>query len=233
MVSAPRTHIIIAAAGFGSRYGNKLPKQYCLMQGRPVLMHTIEALRRALPDADLLLVISPEMQSLWAELCAEDGFQSPRLVMGGATRWESVRNAVRALEAADADTVMVHDGARPVVPADMCRRLLAAIEGGALAAVPVVEVTDSLRLLQGESSRSVDRSRLRAVQTPQAFRASAIRGAYELPYSPAFTDDASVAEAAGLGAPALVEGSPFNIKITHPFDIEIAALYMGGIVFYP
>lgn len=226
MVGRRRIHIIIAAAGFGSRYGNKLPKQFCLMEGEPVLMRTVRALRAALPEAALTLVISPESEQLWAGLCAERGFDSPPVVMGGSTRWESVRHAVEAIEAEEGDIVMVHDGARPIVPPEMAMRLAEAIDGGASAAIPVVAVTDSLRLLEGEgSSRSVDRSRLVGVQTPQAFRADVIKASYRLPYSPVFTDDASVAEAAGYGAPALVEGSPFNIKITHPLDIEIARIF--------
>lgn len=231
MVRDRNIHIIIAAAGFGSRYGDKLPKQYCLLGGEPVLMHTIRALRRALPKAELTLVISPEMQDLWAGLCAEHSFESPRTVMGGGSRWESVRNAVEAIPAEGADIVMVHDGARPVVTPQMARRLADAIDCGAVAAIPVVGVTDSLRMLQdGGGSSSVDRSRLVAVQTPQAFRADTLKAAYRLPYSPLFTDDASVVEAAGFGAPALVEGSPFNIKITHPHDIEVAAIYLKSIM---
>lgn len=198
------------------------------MRGEPVLMHTIRALREALPEAALHLVISPEAEPLWAELCAEHGFESPATVMGGSTRWESVRNAVEAIEANDGDIVMVHDGARPIVPAQMVRCLADAIDEGAAGAIPVVAVTDSLRHLDdGGASHSVDRSRLVAVQTPQAFRADVIKSAYGLPFSPLFTDDASVVEAAGYGAPVLVEGSPFNIKITHPLDIEVAELYIN------
>lgn len=226
MVRERSIYVIIAAAGFGSRYGNKLPKQFCLMEGEPVLMHTIRALRRALPQARLAVVISPESEALWAGLCAEHGFDSPAVVMGGSTRWQSVKNAVDALDASESDIVMVHDGARPIVPEAMVRRICDAICDGASAAIPAVGVTDSLRLLEpGGASRSVDRSKLVAVQTPQAFLAGKLKEAYRLPFSPAFTDDASVFEAAGFGSPALVEGSPFNIKITHPLDIEVASVY--------
>lgn len=214
--------VIIVAAGRGSRFGSDLPKQYCLLAGKPVLMRTVEAFRRALPYAEILLVISKEMEALWIDLCREHGFSSPRLVYGGATRWESVKLAVEAINPDDADIVMVHDGARPIVSADMVGRLLSEMEHSA-AAIPVVPVTDSLRIVMDGGSQAIDRAPLRAVQTPQAFAGSAIKQMYALPYSPMFTDDASVYEAAGFGSPALVPGSPSNLKITHPTDLAIAA----------
>lgn len=214
--------LIIVAAGHGSRFGSDLPKQYCLLAGSPVLMRTVEALRHALPEADIAVVISKEMGGLWADLCREHGFASPRIVYGGATRWESVKLAVEAIDPADADIVMVHDAARPIVSADMVARLLQALQHST-AAIPVVPVTDSLRIITPAGSQAVDRSQLRAVQTPQAFAGSVIKAMYALPYSPAFTDDASVYEAAGYGSPALVAGSPSCIKITHPADLAIAA----------
>lgn len=218
--------VIIVAAGSGSRFGSDLPKQYCLLAGRPVLMHTIEAFRRALPEAEIILVISREMEGLWADLCREHGFESPRIVYGGATRWESVKNAVEAIAPSDADIVMVHDGARPIVAPDMVARIMAEMER-ASAAIPVVPVTDSLRIVTAVGSQAIDRAPLRAVQTPQAFRGSVIKQMYALPYTPLFTDDASVYEAAGFGSPALVPGSPSNLKITHPTDLAIASALLS------
>lgn len=215
-------HVIIVAAGRGSRFGSDLPKQFCLLAGKPVLMRTIEAFRGPLPDAEIILVISKEMEGLWTDLCREHRFDSPRLTYGGATRWESVKRAVEAINPDDADIVMVHDGARPIVSADMVERLLSEMEHST-AAIPVVPVTDSLRIVMDGGSQAIDRTPLRAVQTPQAFAGAAIKQMYALPYSPMFTDDASVYEAAGLGSPSLVAGSPSNIKITHPTDLAIAA----------
>lgn len=218
--------VIIVAAGRGSRFGSDLPKQYCLLAGRPVLMHTVDAFRRTLPDAEIILVISREMESLWTDLCREHSFASPRIVYGGATRWESVKNAVQSISPADTDTVLVHDGARPIVDAGMVSRLLAEMVQSS-AAIPVVPVTDSLRIVMEGGSEAIDRSHLRAVQTPQAFFGAAIKSMYDMPYSPLFTDDASVYEAAGFGSPALVAGSPSNIKITHPTDLAIAEALLG------
>lgn len=218
--------VIIVAAGCGSRFGSERPKQFCLLAGRPVLMRTVEAFSRALPDAEIMLVISKEMEGLWAEMCGEYGFASPPTVCGGATRWESVKRAVEAINPDDADIVMVHDGARPIVGAPMLGRILAETRQSA-AAIPVVPVTDSLRKVTDGGSLAIDRSTLRAVQTPQAFSGAAIKEMYALPYSPLFTDDASVYEAAGLGSPRLVDGDPACIKITHPSDLAVAEALLG------
>lgn len=214
--------VIIVAAGSGSRFGAGLPKQYCLLDGRPVLMRTIDAFRRAIPYADITIVINRDMEELWADLCHKCRFTSPSIAYGGSTRWESVKNAVQAISPADTDIIMVHDGARPIVEAEMVGRILQAMLT-CEAAIPVVPVTDSLRIITADGSQAIDRAPLRAVQTPQAFRGAAIKAMYSLPYSPLFTDDASVYEASSRGALAIVPGSPSNLKITHPTDLLVAA----------
>lgn len=225
--SATPVTAIIVAGGTGSRFGADIPKQYCLLEGRPVLMHAIDAMRRALPGARLAVVISREMESLWHELCEEHRFDSPQIVYGGATRWESVANALSALGiTGDTDGIVaIHDGARPLPSPDMTRRVID-VASRHHGAIPATAVTDSLRVIDPATGTShpVDRSLYRAVQTPQAFPAKLLADAYHLPYNPAFTDDASVMMAAGYGDIALVEGDPCNIKITHPADIEIAAI---------
>lgn len=224
-------NIIIVAAGSGSRFGAELPKQFVTLGDVPVLMHTLVRLARAVPQARVALVLSPGYTDFWARACAMHGFTSPEVVIGGASRWESVRNAVMAIPAGrstEADITLVHDGARPSLRSDMVRRVISAIEGGAEAAIPVVAVTDSIRAITTDgASQPIDRNALVAVQTPQGFRADILRQAYELPYQPTFTDDASVYQALTGRSPQLVEGSPTNIKITTPRDIDIAALYMG------
>ena len=195
---------IIVAAGTGSRFGGDLPKQYCLLQGRPLLMTTIERLRRATPEAHILLVVSAGMHSFWDELCAQHGFTSPAVVHGGATRFESVSRGIAAVPE-DAEAISVHDGARPLIDADTVARTLSALEQSGA----------------DGSSAIVDRTGIVAVQTPQVFRAASLRRAYALPFSPQFTDDASVMEAAG-GRIALAEGNTYNIKVTRPADLRLA-----------
>lgn len=222
-----RLCFIVVAGGSGSRFGADLPKQFCDLAGRPVLMHTIERLRSAVPQADVVIALRTDCMDLWDELCRRHGFISPRVTPGGETRWHSVKNAIEAVSP-DTEIIGVHDAARPVIDAPMIKRLLDAIDRGAAGAIPAVAVTDSLRMIDpGNSaapSHAVDRSLFRAVQTPQMFRADMLRRAYSLPYRKEFTDDASVMEHAGFGPLELTEGNPLNIKITHPLDLKIASL---------
>ena len=222
-MKAQHIYNIIVAAGSGSRFGAALPKQYCLMNGRPVLMYTIENMRVALPDSHIVLVLNKDFVDYWAELCEQYSFESPCVVVGGDSRWQSVKNAIDTIPD-DAEVITVHDGARPIVDRMMVERLIAALND-APGAIPVVSVTDSLRRVNEQGSAPVDRSQYKAVQTPQAFHADKLVAAYSLPFNPTFTDDASVMAAMGYEV-ALVEGDTYNIKITNPLDIEIAQLYL-------
>lgn len=217
---------IIVAAGSGSRFGANLPKQYCLLENRPVLMHTIENMRKACPGSNIVLVISKSHEKLWDNLCDEYGFDSPPVVYGGETRWQSVKNAIDAIADSGVEIITVHDGARPFVDERLVENVLAGV-ACCSGAIPVIPVNDSLRMIlaDGEST-PVDRSEYRAVQTPQAFRADRLIEAYKLPYRESFTDDASVMKAAGYDDIRLVDGNPRNIKITLPDDVDIASVYM-------
>lgn len=219
-------YAIIVAAGSGSRFGGDTPKQFCMLGDMPVLMHTVKRIGRALPQAKLAIVLNDSYVGLWEKMCERYGFVSPLVVSGGATRWESVKRALESLNPDAESIVYIHDGVRPVVPSAMMKNIAKAIAISD-AVIPAIPVTDSLRRINADgSSEAEDRSALVAVQTPQAFRAGKLMAAYRLPFSDNFTDDASVYEAAGYGSPVLVEGSPLNIKITHPRDIEVAALYI-------
>lgn len=224
-----RNYEIIVAAGSGSRYGGTLPKQFCDLAGRPLLMTTVERMRESDPGAEIVLVLSAGMIPVWHEMCESLGFESPRLIAcGGATRAESVRNAMALVDVSVARRVGVHDGARPVITRDLVKRLDEAIDNGADGAIPAVAVTDSLRRLNADgSSEAVDRSRFMAVQTPQFFRADRLAAAYAEFFSPSATDDASLMEAAGFTDLRLVRGSPHNIKVTNPGDIAIAEIYLA------
>ncbi|MDE7459113.1 MAG: 2-C-methyl-D-erythritol 4-phosphate cytidylyltransferase [Muribaculaceae bacterium] len=223
----PSIEIIIVAAGSGLRYGAPLPKQFCLLAGRPLLMHTIDRLRSLMPEAGLTIVISRDMADFWQKLCSDYKFRSPRIVFGGSSRWESVRNAISSSDE-KAGIIMVHDGVRPLVDSNIINGLTEALDDPDVdGAIPAIPVTDSLRALRADGlSESVDRSIMRAVQTPQAFRANCLRQAYSLPYRDSFTDDASVMEAAGFSNLRLTGGSASNIKITNPGDIAVAELLM-------
>ncbi|MDE7397747.1 MAG: 2-C-methyl-D-erythritol 4-phosphate cytidylyltransferase [Muribaculum sp.] len=220
-------YVIVVAAGSGTRFGASLPKQFCDLDGRPVLMWTIDRLRRGIGDCRMILVLSESGRDIWHEMCIDCGFESPEIVIGGSTRWESVKNALNTIgPLGHDDMVLVHDGARPLVSAQVIGRLLEAMEYSE-SALPCIRPVDSFRLLDDNGgSRPLDRSRLLAVQTPQAFRGDALQKAYATDYSPLFTDDASVMAAAGFPDPVIVDGDPRCIKITLPADIGLASLYL-------
>lgn len=219
---------IIVAAGSGARFGSKLAKQWHLLDGKPVLMHTIERFRTATPEANIIIVLNRNDLDFWQSLCEKYNFVSPAIVFGGASRWESVRNAVEMVPLSNSSFITVHDGARPLVPGIVIKNVLRALEEGCDGAIPSIPVTDSLRTINetGESS-PVDRNKFVSVQTPQGFKASLLKKAYLLPFDSIFTDDASVMSAAGFSNIELVEGSSLNIKITHPFDLLTAELILS------
>ena len=223
-----KIHIIIVAAGSGSRFGGPLPKQFCLLAGRPVLMHTVDALH-GVPGAVLTLVLSRHDHSLWRDLCVRYDFKSPEVVYGGASRFESVRNALSRV-ADDTNIIMVHDGARPFPSPEMISDLLASFADRAcMGALPSLPITDSIRRIVGAKNEAVNRADYRTVQTPQAFRASVLLDAYRnAPGDVAFTDDASVVEYNDNGSCRidLVQGDARNIKITNPGDIRLAEFFL-------
>lgn len=225
MADSSKISIIVVAAGSGSRFRSDVPKQFCLLDGCPVVVHALRRLREALPSAQAIVVISSRESSRWAEISRAYGLDGVAVAHGGASRWESVRNGLSLVDS-EAEVVLVHDGARPLVDTPTVKRVVDAARNSD-GAIPVVDVVDSLRMVSGDgSSVPVDRSVYKAVQTPQGFPASKLRQAYALPFSPLFTDDASVMAAAGYTDISLVEGAVSNLKITNPRDIEVARVFL-------
>lgn len=230
-----KKQILIVAGGKGLRMGGDLPKQFMPLQGKPLLMHTLEAFRRWDASAELVLVLPADHQPYWQMLCREIGCGVPHSVAtGGETRFHSVRNGLEFLRKDNAsgseDTlsglIAVHDGVRPFVSAEVIEACFAAAAQSG-SAVPVVPMIDSLRQQDADGSHPVDRTRYFAVQTPQVFRADLLQQAYQQPYSPLFTDDASVVEALGEKI-QMVPGSRENIKITTPLDLVVAEALCFG-----
>lgn len=215
-----KNYVIIVAGGKGLRMGGEIPKQFLPVKGKPVLMRTLEVFHAYDPHLELILVLPVDQQAYWEKLCTTYGFTLPhRVADGGETRFHSVKNGLALVD--EEGLVGVHDGVRPFVSLEVirdCYREAAQKE----AVIPVVEVVETLRKLVGESeSETVPRSRYRLVQTPQVFTVSLLKQAYAQPYSPMFTDDASVVEAAGH-AVHLIPGNRENIKLTTPFDLKVA-----------
>lgn len=219
---------IVVAAGSGSRYGGNLPKQFCLLDQRPLLMTTLERLHRHTPDWELIVVLSPDMTDLWKSMCAEHNFTLPhRIVEGGPTRAHSVRNAIRTLDPDSYGLISVHDAARPIVTDSLISNLLEALPGTD-GVIPSCPVTDSIRIVAADgSTKAVDRKLYRSVQTPQIFPAAKLAEAYRRELRPEFTDDASVMEAAGFCNLRLTDGDPHNIKVTNPGDMAVAEIYLS------
>ena len=211
--------VIIVAGGSGKRFGTGLPKQFLELNGLPVIMHTIQAFHRFDPEIEIILVLPEAHFDFWQELKLKHDFTiAHQVVGGGAERFYSVKNGLMAVTVDG--IVGIHDALRPLVSeATLVNCFAAAREFGN--AIPVVAPADSIRKLTAASSEQVNRNEYRLVQTPQCFRKQDILKAFEQDYSVVFTDDASVAEAAGQEI-FLVEGNRENIKITTPEDLIIA-----------
>ena len=219
-----KLYTIIVAGGKGLRMGKDLPKQFLPVDGTPILMHTLQAFYDYEPSMTLIVVLPSDQQAYWSRLCGDYHFTIPHLVVkGGKTRFHSVKNGLACIK--EEGLVAVHDGVRPFVHRDTIDRCFAAAQESG-AAVPVVEVVDSLRKMEDDDSNAVSRKDYRIVQTPQVFDISLLKAAYEQPYTDDFTDDASVVEAYGRKI-SLVEGNRENIKITSPFDLVIAEAFLN------
>jgi len=214
-------YIIIVAGGKGIRTGWDLPKQFLLLNGRPVLMHTISAFYDFDPQIHIILVLPKDYTGYWSQLCVDFKFDiSYQIVSGGDTRFQSVKNGLEKVERGA--LVGVHDGVRPLIDQQLISKLYktASEKKGAY---PVIPLIDSIRELDDkEESHAVDRSKYRLVQTPQVFWSDILIDAYNQKYRDDFTDDVSVVEAAQIIRPAMIEGNPDNIKITAAVDLMIA-----------
>jgi len=219
-------YVVIVAGGSGKRMGAEIPKQFLELVGKPVLMHTIERFK-AFNEAIEIITVLPENQlRYWYELQKKYSFTVPQtLVKGGSTRFYSVRNGLKFVNVPG--LVAIHDGVRPFVSIDTIKRCFETAEklGNA---IPVISLSDSIRMLTDQGSVPVDRRQMRLIQTPQVFSSALIKKAYKQNYRPEFTDDATVLEING-GKINLVEGNRENIKITNPEDLLISKALLPGI----
>ena len=212
-------YAVIVAGGTGTRMGAAVPKQFMQLNGKPVLLHTIETFLRAYADLQIILVLPASFEEQGRQLILQSAAPSRvQIVLGGTTRFHSVQNGLKQIN--EASVIFVHDGVRCLVTESLIRRCYeqTIVKGNA---IPAVAVNDSIRMVEGNKTKVVDRSRLLAVQTPQTFRSNILLSAFAQPYNEAFTDEATVAEAAGHEI-FMIEGEKENIKITLPADLLIA-----------
>jgi 2-C-methyl-D-erythritol 4-phosphate cytidylyltransferase len=221
-----KKYAIIVAGGTGTRVLGEVPKQFMLLSGKPVILYSIEAFYAFDPTIQIILVIHPDYLFFWEQMIGEFKISIPfQVVSGGKTRFDSVKNGLKLIE--DDGLVAIHDAARPVISAEFIGRLFS-VTSTFGSAIPVVAINDTIRIIDGDSSRQQDRTFLRAVQTPQLFKVSELQRAYLQAYQANFTDDGSVMEAAGFPV-KLTEGRQGNLKITHLVDIAVAEVLLKSL----
>ncbi len=217
----PRLGVVIVAGGKGIRMGGgATPKQFRFLGQLPILAHSINIFSEADPSAQIVVVLPEEHIEYWNNLSSRFKIAKHTTVAGGAQRFDSVKCGIDALSE-DCEIIAVHDGVRPMCSVELIDRVIyCATANGS--AIPAIDVVDSFREVdESGESQIVDRSKLRAIQTPQIFDAIVLRRAYRQPYDSAFTDDASVVERMGERV-YLCEGDRSNIKITTSEDIIFA-----------
>lgn len=217
-------YAIIVAGGAGSRMQSAVAKQFLLLDERPVLMHTIAAFSNCRLNPQILLVLNIDQHKYWEELCLKYNFDIPhQVVNGGIQRYHSVKNGLKAVKGKG--IAAIHDAVRPLISAELILKSYQVAEQMGNCVVGI-KPTDSVRRAINEGkSEALNRDELRLIQTPQTFDISVLRKAYQAPYRNEFTDDASVAEFAGVNI-NLIQGERENIKITYPEDLEIASIYI-------
>jgi 2-C-methyl-D-erythritol 4-phosphate cytidylyltransferase len=223
-MSAMKYYAIIVAGGSGSRMESDIPKQFLQLNGRPVLMHTIDVFHSSSLVPEIIVVLSTDFHSYWKKLCLEHDFIIPhQVVNGGEHRYHSVKNGLAQVKSPA--TVAIHDAVRPCVNLDVIDSSFRQAEmlGNAVTAV---KSRDSVRQKTKSGSLSLDRENIYLVQTPQVFSSEILNKAYEQEYRSDFTDDASVVEMSGVTI-RLIDGDTRNLKITYPEDILVASTFLS------
>jgi 2-C-methyl-D-erythritol 4-phosphate cytidylyltransferase len=219
-----KRYVVIVAGGSGKRMGADIPKQFLELGGRPLLMHTIERFKMFDASMELITVLPEDQLRHWCDLQEKYSFRIPQtLVKGGSSRFYSVKNGLEFVEGSG--LVAIHDGVRPFVSLDTIQRCFEVAEklGNA---IPVLPPSDTLRIINGKESSTLNRLNVRLVQTPQVFHSDLLKEAYKQEYMVDFTDDATVVEKTGVKI-NLVDGNRENIKITNPEDLLISNAFLA------
>lgn len=203
--------------------GTETPKQFLMLKNKPVIFHTIQKFIDFDARIELIIVLPEAHVPNWESLCHKQLFSYPhKVVCGGEERFHSIQNGLAEVTG---DVVAMHDAVRPFVAKDVIEKCFDSLNNNS-GVVPIIPVNESLRKIIDNKTTAVNRSEFCLVQTPQCFLADKIKAAYSQPYQNTFTDDASVFEAAGYTI-ATVTGNVENIKITTPFDWQIAESFIN------
>jgi 2-C-methyl-D-erythritol 4-phosphate cytidylyltransferase len=219
-----KKHVILVAGGQGVRMGNDIPKQFLLLQGKPILMHSMQRFYDYDQTIEIIVVLPLEQIDYWMQLCDKYNFEiGHKVVIGGEQRFFSVQKGLGIIKEWNS-LVAIHDGVRPLVSRQTIARCFdMALERGN--AVPSIGVVDSVRIQKETGNEVIDRDVLQLIQTPQTFKTKLIVEAFNQSWHAGFTDDATVFE--GLGHKInLVEGNRENIKVTNAIDLILAAALM-------
>ena len=210
---------VIVAAGSGTRMGGTTPKQFLLVNDKPVLYYTLQTFLNAFADIQIILVLPVDHTDRGQEVIdAYFDAGKIKITAGGDTRFQSVKNGLALVEGDS--MIFVHDGVRCLLTETLIHRCYAeAVRSGT--AIPVIVSKDSVRIVNDEGNDVIDRNKVMLVQTPQTFHSKILLPAFQIDYKEKFTDEATVVEAYGIKV-TLVEGDENNIKITRPVDLLVA-----------
>jgi 2-C-methyl-D-erythritol 4-phosphate cytidylyltransferase len=220
-------YVIITAGGAGSRMGADIPKQILEIGGKPILSYTFNLFLNLPFKVNIILVAHPDIRKFWLDYCDKERINLRYvLAKGGMTRFHSVKEGLRFVP--DGAIVAVHDGVRPFISREKIISMFEMAQEHP-AVIPVLPLVDSIREVRPDGTSLIaDRSKYRLVQTPQIFHSEVLKQAYQTPFSPEFTDDASVVEKLGIPL-TFAEGERFNIKITTKEDLVLSELLLKTI----
>ncbi len=222
-MSGVKYYAIIVGGGSGSRMQSDIPKQFMLLNGKPVLMHSIVAFHSSKLNPEIIIVLNAGFHDYWKQLCQDHHFTIPhQLIDGGEHRFHSVKNGLGLVEGNA--VVAIHDAVRPCISSSLIDSAYKQAEEIG-SAVTAIKSRDSVRQKNLNGSTSLNREDIYLVQTPQVFKIDMLNKAYTQEFRDDFTDDASVVERSGVEI-RLIEGETKNIKITFPDDIRIAEIYL-------
>jgi len=214
-----KKYAVLVAGGSGSRMNSDMPKQFLLLEDKPVLYYTIQTFIESYDDIHIILVLPQDFLSIGEEIVSKYfPLNNIQIVAGGKTRFHSVQNGLAFVK--EESVVFVHDAVRCLLTTNLIHRCYEAVLIQS-AVVPVVSSRDSIRIDNGNENKTIDRTKIKLVQTPQVFLSKVILPAFNAEYNDLFTDEATVVELQGTKI-HLIEGEENNLKITHPIDLVLA-----------
>ena len=216
--------IIITAGGIGKRMESDIPKQFLLLNSKPVLLHTLEKFNTTIPEAEIVITLPLDWKSYWENILKKFNCTIPHTIIdGGKERYHSVKSA---LDVVKGENILIHDGVRPLLSETLIERCVSELENSS-AFVPVLKIKESLRKVNEENTTAINRSNYLVVQTPQCFSSEVIKQAYRQPFDGKSFDDATLVEKNGVNI-TTIKGDDNNIKITTPKDIILAEMLMNN-----